>query len=133
MKNLKSTIAKLVEIEREISDERGDLFLFAIFLREDSLNKWDLLVSAPWVVGNTKPAIDFVVRKLQRRFRPGEMLMFASVVPIEPDHPSLLEMSERNQVQHGDLELTNFEFYGIEIKRAHIITLARPVAHVPET
>jgi hypothetical protein len=128
MKNFKRTIAKLQEIESEIAHERGDLFLFAVFLPEGALNKWDLLISAPWVTNGAKDSIEYVVEKLQRRFKPNEMLTFARVAPIPPDHPSLLELSERYQVMHGDLELRNFEFFSIDIKCAHFITLNRPAA-----
>jgi hypothetical protein len=133
MKDFKRTIAKLHEIETEISHERGDVFLFAIFLPEGALNKWDLLISAPWVTHGAKDAIEYVAEKLQRRFKPREMLTFARVAPIPPDHPSLLDLAERHHIEHGDLELSNFDFFGIDIKRAHIITLNRPIASVSKS
>ena len=46
---MKEVLNKLMSIEKESSAERGDYNLFALFLREDSSNKWDILVSADWI------------------------------------------------------------------------------------
>src|SRR5437667_89713 len=37
-------VEHLKDIEVEISDERGPFILFALFLREDSPDRWDLVV-----------------------------------------------------------------------------------------
>ena len=39
-------VEKLASVEREVSSEKGDFRLFALFLREDAQDRWDLLVSA---------------------------------------------------------------------------------------
>ena len=51
---MKKFIEKIVSLEQTISTEKGDFVFFALFLREDAQDKWDLVVSAPWrhVPGN---------------------------------------------------------------------------------
>ena len=39
-------------LEAEIAQKKGDFSLFALFLREDAPDRWDLLVSAPWASSN---------------------------------------------------------------------------------
>ena len=47
-------VEKLASLERDISSEKGDFSLFALFLREDAYDRWDLLVSSPWIEINEK-------------------------------------------------------------------------------
>jgi hypothetical protein len=44
---MKELLGKFVELEQRLSQERGEFSLFALFLREDASDKWDLVVSAP--------------------------------------------------------------------------------------
>jgi hypothetical protein len=46
---MKEFIDKYIELERSISYEKGDFSLFALFLREDAADIWDLVVAAPWI------------------------------------------------------------------------------------
>jgi hypothetical protein len=40
----------------EIAAKKGDFTLFALFKRADGLGRWDLVVSAPWLEGSTRPS-----------------------------------------------------------------------------
>jgi len=46
---MKQILDKFVSLERDIASEKGEFSLFALFLREDAEDNWDLLASAPWL------------------------------------------------------------------------------------
>ncbi|NBB32087.1 hypothetical protein GVN22_27455, partial [Cellulophaga sp. BC115SP] len=49
---MKNLIEKFSKIEQEIVNVKGDFELFALFLREDAIDKWDILVAADWISHN---------------------------------------------------------------------------------
>lgn len=59
---MKELLTKLRLIEKETAKEKGEYNLFALFLREDSPNKWDILVSASWTA-NKGDALDYLAKK----------------------------------------------------------------------
>lgn len=62
---MKGMIDKFKEIESSLSEEKGEFNLFALFLREDSANKWDLLVSADWIEDNKSDSLQLIAQKVQ--------------------------------------------------------------------
>jgi hypothetical protein len=46
---VKELVQKFIEIEHNISGKYGTFNLFALFLREDSPDKWDLVIASPWM------------------------------------------------------------------------------------
>lgn len=63
---MKELVEKLTTIEKETSAERGEYDLFALFLREDSSNKWDILVSASWISDNKEDALKYLAKKFKK-------------------------------------------------------------------
>ena len=54
---MKAFAEKLVPVERQIAAEKGAFLLFALFLREDAPDVWDLVVAAPWIEANKSEAL----------------------------------------------------------------------------
>ena len=54
---MRELLEQFVELERRLVEEHGQFSLFALFLREDSTDKWDLVVAAPWIEENRKEEI----------------------------------------------------------------------------
>jgi len=75
---------KFVTIEREISGEKGAFLLFALFLREDSQDKWDLVVSAEWINENMKNSLSYLSDRIRSSLTEDELLSFLKNCIIIP-------------------------------------------------
>jgi len=78
-------VEKLASLERAISSEKGDFSLFALFLREDSYDRWDLLVSSPWIEINEKKGLEYLVMRINSTFKPHELLSLSRIVILVHD------------------------------------------------
>lgn len=122
---MKDMVNKLVGMEVEISEEKGGFILFALFQREDALDKWDLVVSAPWMEENKKAAMDYLVNRLRSKLVPDELLLLSRIVIIERKNPALDAMLGAIHIEHGIAEVKDSSFFGLSIKHAFIITSSR--------
>ncbi len=113
---------KFIAIEKQIAEERGGLSLFALFLREDAENKWDVVVSAPWFGEDQKTVFEYIVEKIRSRLDPSELLTLSRIILIEPEDESLKAVQRAIHVEHGRIEILDSNFFGLQIKHAYIIT-----------
>lgn len=119
------TTEKLTALEKSIAAEKGSFLLFALFLREDAPDRWDLLVAAPWIPKNKKTALKYFSDKLIRTLNQKELLKLSRIVIIEPDAPALAAIQQARHVEHSITELKDSNFFGMQIKHAYIITSRR--------
>ena len=126
------TVAKLTEkftrLEAEIAQEKGDFTLFALFMREDVPDRWDLIVSAPWVGEDKRGAVDYLVGQIKSRLDAGVLTHLSRIVPVDPQDAAVQDLNRAIQVEHGNVEVNDSNFFGLAIKRAHIITSKSPPA-----
>src|SRR2546426_3521117 len=65
------TVAELTEkftrLESQIAQEKGDFTLFALFMREDVPDRWDLIVSAPWLGDDKRAAVSYLVDQIKSK------------------------------------------------------------------
>ncbi len=118
-------LEKLRSLERDVSAQRGEFNLFALFLREDSPNVWDLLVSAPWLDADQHEGLTFLAGQVQSRLTGQELLLLSRIVPIRWDNPGLKALTRAVGAKHGLVEVRDCKFFDLEIKRAYIITADR--------
>jgi len=123
---MKEIAQKLVKVEREVSLEKGMVSLFALVLREDAPDLWDLLIAAPWIAANKEDAIKYIAGKLKDILTPQELMTLSRIVVIEQDNPSLETLQHAVHVEHGLMEIQNSMFFGLPIEHAYIITSQRP-------
>ncbi len=119
---MKELANKLLKIEQELAFQKGGFSLFALFLREDAEDNWDLLISAPWVTKNKTNTLKYLAKKLQESLTPQEIVKLSKIVIIEPDNPALEAIHKTIQVEHGLVEVKDSIFFGLPIKHAFIIT-----------
>ena len=62
-------IKKFQNIEKYLSKAKGKFELFALFLRENAPNKWDLLVSSDWARVDKKASIDLIAKEIRTTIR----------------------------------------------------------------
>ncbi len=112
---------KFRQIEVEISADRGDFNLFALIEREDSLGKWDIVVSANWADGERKELISAIALKIREKLSEDEQLTLSRIVSLSPSD-DLVRSLNMIGVEHGMARLSNNTFNGIIIKEAYLIT-----------
>ncbi|HEX5025935.1 MAG TPA: hypothetical protein VFV68_11725 [Agriterribacter sp.] len=122
---MKEIISKLIEIEKETSQEKGAYDLFALFLREDSSGKWDILVAADWITTNKEDALKYLGASIQKKLAPKEFLLISRIVIIEESNPALPALQQAFSIEHGAAEIKDSNFFGLQIKHAFLITSKR--------
>lgn len=119
---MKQFAEKLQTVEQQISAEKGSFLLFALFLREDAPNLWDLLVSAPWIEADKGQALRYIVPKLKAVASKEELGKLSRVAIIEKGQPALSAIQMAFHVEHGLVEVQSSVFFSLQIKHAYIIT-----------
>lgn len=122
---MKEIVNKLMAIEKETSSVKGEYDLFALFLREDSSNKWDILVSANWINNNKEEALKYLAQKIQSSLTQNELLQISRIVIIEETNPALPALQQVASIEHGAAEIKDSNFFGLPIKHAFLITSRR--------
>ena len=122
---MKQIIEKLISLERDIASEKDEFSLFALFLREDADDKWDLLASAPWLEANNRKSLDYLVNQLRSRLDTQELLSLSMIVVLEKGNPVLEAIHKAIKVRRGMAEVRDSISFGVPIKHAYIITSAR--------
>jgi hypothetical protein len=122
---MKQTIEKLASLEHDIASDKGVFSLFALFLREDADDTWDLLASAPWLEPNKRESLDYLVNQLRSRLDLQELLSLSRIVLLEKDNPVLEAIHKAIKVRRGMAEVRDSLSFGVPIKHAYIITSAR--------
>ena len=121
---MKNIINKLRLIEQETSTEKGEYNLFALFLREDSPNKWDILVSAGWIE-NKEDALNYLATKIQNAFNQDELLLISRIVLIDDNNPYLPELQQEINTGQSVAEIKDTTLFGLQIKHGFLITSRR--------
>jgi hypothetical protein len=119
---MKQMIDKLATLERSIATEKGEFSLFALLLREDAEDKWDLLVAAAWLETDKKEGLAYLVGKIRAQLNTQELLLLSRIVILEKGNPVLEAFHKMVKVQHGMGEVRNSLVFGVPIKHAYLIT-----------
>lgn len=121
---ISKVVEKLRQIEVEVSMEKGNFTLFALIEREDSLGRWDVVVSVKWIDNTEKALINNIASKIHKELTKEEQLMLSRIVVLPPSDP-LVQNLNLIGVEHGSAKLSNNTFNGIVIKEAYLITSRR--------
>lgn len=119
---------KFTRLESQIAKERGDFTLFALFMREDVPDRWDLIISAPWVGEDKRGAVDYLIDQIKSKLGKEDLIWLSRIVPVDPEDVEVQDLNRTIQVEHGNVEVRDSNFFGQAIKRAHIITSKLPPA-----
>jgi hypothetical protein len=122
---MKELFIKLKSLELKLSNEKGHFNLFALFLREDAEDKWDVVVSASWLDSNNKESFDFMAGELKSNLTSKELLLISRIVILDKGSPGLEAINRGFRVEHGLAEVKDSNFFGLQIKHAYIITSGR--------
>lgn len=122
---MKELIDKLQLLEMEISQKQGDFSLFALLLREDAPNRWDLVVSASWFWSDKTKTLDYLVKKLRSRLTSNELVTLSRIVLIDESNPTLRALQQDFQVHHAPIEVQDCNLFGLQFQRGYIFTSRR--------
>ena len=102
--------------------------LFALFMREDVPDRWDLIVAAPWVGSEKSGAVDYFVDQIKSQLGLQDLTRLARIVVVDPEDAAVQALNRTIQIEHGGVEVRDIHFSGLPIKHAFIITSQRPPA-----
>ncbi|OFV94210.1 MAG: hypothetical protein A3H28_08405 [Acidobacteria bacterium RIFCSPLOWO2_02_FULL_61_28] len=117
---------KFASLEAVVSKERGDFSLFALFLREDAPDRWDLLVAAPWASQKRDETVEYLVNEIKSHLGPQELINLSRILVVEPHDPKVQEFTKAFPVEHGRLEVWDSIIFGLPIRHGFIITAKSP-------
>lgn len=117
IEHLKSVIKKL-EIE-------GPLLICAMFLREDSLEKWDIIIAATWLSSVEMKSYKIVSTELQNTLNPSELVQISRIVILDQDDPVVSFLLDLETIKNGGYKGLPTEIlsdkFGFKIKRAYLL------------
>ena len=115
---------KFKSIAKEVAEERGEPSLFALFLREDAENKWDLVVAAPWLNTDKIEDINYIADKLKHHLDVSELLFISRIILLDIYDPIVQSINNYCRVKPGgSLELYDLFSIGLPFfKHAYILT-----------
>ena len=113
-------IEKFMELERQISKEKGGFTLFALFVDELMFDRWDLIVSAPWFSEDEGDMVEYFAEEIKSRLGLQELVSLSRIAVIKPADAA--SITRKLQVEHGAIELRDRTFFGVPVKLAFIIT-----------
>ncbi len=128
---MNEVVEKFASLEAEIAEKRGDFYLFALFLREDVPDFWDLMVSAPWVGTDKDEAVNYLIDEIKSRLGPQYLVSLSRIVLVDPNAPPAQELAKAFHVEHGRVEIRDSNLFGLPIRHAFIITSRSSEAPVP--
>jgi hypothetical protein len=118
---------KMAALEKEISAEKGDFYLFALFCREDAADRWDLVVASPWLEADEKQGLNYLADKVRVALTEEELLSLSKIVVLEADNPVVDAVRKSVQeTRHGRIELQNQDFAGVQVAHVCISTSTAP-------
>jgi hypothetical protein len=122
---MKDAIDKLSLLEKSLSGEKGNFSLFALFLREDSEDRWDLVLSAPWLKSNDRKDYKFIASRVKEILNKDELISLSRIVLLDKGNQILEAVNRAISIEHGKVECKDCNFFGLPIRHAYIITSKR--------
>ncbi len=118
-------IQKMVKIEKYLARQKGNFRLFALFLRDGSPGKWDVLVSANWIDANKQQALKVIIEQLTTQLTKDELMSLSRVVVIKKDNEGLPAINQFMPVENEMAEIHDKNFFGLDIKQAFLFSSLR--------
>lgn len=126
---MKEILDKLKSVVQALEKEHGSILFFALFLREDAFEKWDIVVAAPWLNSSERNSYKIVVSKIQEVIGPSEMVQFSRVVVLDQTDPALSFLQEVCPLTNGGFKESPKDFsveplsdkFPFSIKKAYIL------------
>lgn len=126
-------IDKMKEVEQSLTKEYGNFALFALLEREDSPDRWDVVVASAWL-GTGSNAIFTLAREFVERLTPEDAVRVARIVPLdlESDFVKFLQDTYAEMSVTGPVvRLGESVLSGIDIRSGYILEAGATTSRVP--
>lgn len=127
---MNETINKLKSAISALEKENAPLLICALFLREDPLEKWDIVISASWLNPKEMQSYRTVSSKLQESLSDSELVKFSRIVILNQDDPVVSYLQSLETITNGGFkELRGDELsekFKFTIKRAYLLRSQKP-------
>jgi hypothetical protein len=122
---MKEEIQKLKSVVSALEQSHGQLLIFALFLREEPLEKWDIIVSAPWLDSSELSSYTIVSSEIKKTLTDSELMQFSRIVILNPNDAVVSYIQDLKTITNGGFELLEApvlsEHFGFTIKKAYLL------------
>lgn len=114
---MKDFVSKIGSLTNTIIEEKGELYFFALALREEA-SVWDLLVAAEWIDQDRNGSLKYLVDKVQRVLTKQELLELSAIILLQSEYYN--NQSIMKSPNPTSWEENNIDLYGLAVKQAYI-------------
>lgn len=122
---MKAILEKLKTVVVALEKAHGPIHVFALFLRTDPLEKWDIVVAAPWLNPNDISSYKVLSSTIQEVLDPSEFIQLARIVILNDNDPVVSFLQDSQSVtngHYGEVSGDSFtEKFGFTIKKAYLL------------
>ncbi|MBS2099133.1 hypothetical protein [Carboxylicivirga linearis] len=116
---MKSTFEKIYKALEIFAQKHGEFNFCGVFLREDSNDKWDLILSSEWMLQNKGKALREITDILPKKLNQFELIKLSRIVILEEEQVN--SFSQAFSISGGSsLEISNSNIFGMQIKLAYL-------------
>jgi len=127
---MEQIIKKIKNAINSLESENDLLLICALFLREEPLEKWDIIISAPWLNPKELESYKKVSSKFQEFLTDSELLKFSRIVLLDQNDPVITYLLDLKSIKNGGYEeLAKDELsdkFKFTIKRAYLLRSQKP-------
>lgn len=125
-------VKKLPLFEEDLLTERKPLTFLALFSRDYSELKYDLVVAAPWIDQDKKRGIAHVAETLHHHLNSEEILAISRIVVIEATNPLLADYTNEyllSEAGQRPVAVAKQNFFGLDMQMAILFRPAKAFDH----
>jgi hypothetical protein len=122
---MNSLLDKLKLVMQALEKANNPFLIFALFLREEPLEQWDVVVSATWLNSSEIDSYKKVSSEIQTSLTSEELMQLARVVILNPNDTLVVSLQNEFSVKNGKPKDVSSEFFiekfPFKIKRAFLL------------
>lgn len=121
---MQNLIDKFKLVLDSLEKEHGEVTLFALFLREDAFEKWDVVVCAKWLNPESQNSYSLVNSEIQKFIKNGSLTKLSRIVIISNNNP-LVKLLQNCYIGKEQFQIPNPQFLSdillFNIKSAYLL------------
>ena len=121
---MQTLIEKFQLVVDDLEKEYGELTLFGLFLREESFEKWDVIVSAKWLNPDSQESYSLINTEIQKFIKNGNLIKLSRIVILSIDNP-VVQLLQKTWTGKGQFQLPNTQILSdglaFNIKSAYLL------------
>lgn len=130
---MEDIITKFQSIYSNIKEEKGNLYLFMILKMDELVDKWSIVVSAPWLTNeNQAEVFNYLLTKIRQTLNQEEGSSIARLGTFQPNEHLVRLVNQSIRVEGGSpIKLENTKINGYLIHEAYIFESVMPPGFIP--